>query len=92
MTHKQTIVGMDDTSFRSSFKKCFGVSIEEFCHAETPAQTQIRILRIEEAFSCVNCIVMDHVIAFLEACGKDTSQNRAAARLLMVELSHESAN
>lgn len=92
MTHKQTIVGMDDTLFRSSFEECFDVPIEEFCQAETPAQTHIRILRIKEAFSCVNCVVMDHVIAFLKACGKDTPKNRAAARRLMSELSRKSAN
>jgi hypothetical protein len=96
MTQKQVVLGhtnkVDNALLESSFKKRFGMSIMEFCQAETPAKTQTRVLRIEEAFSCVNCIVMDHVIAFLEKCGKDTPENRTAARLVMIDLSRESAN
>lgn len=96
MTQKQIVfeqsIKVDNILFESSFEKRFGVSIEEFCKAETLAKTHAHIRLVKEAFSCVNCIVMDHVIAFLEICGKDTPSNRAAARLVMIDLSHDSAN
>lgn len=98
MTQKQIdltqAVKAHDTLFESCFEKRFGLPLEEFCRAETNTKTQSHIRLVKDAFSCVNGIIMDHVIAFLEACGKDTPANRAAARLLMIDLSHthESAN